>query len=80
MEGAAGITVPREETIPQWDNPREEQQEDDMHEVRKRRIQHFSQQINNSPGALSVDSYSSADNGQSNSSINNGVNDKEEKH
>jgi len=31
--------------MPKWEDPREEEHTDEMHEVRKRRIQHFSQQL-----------------------------------
>ncbi|XP_035825186.1 E3 ubiquitin-protein ligase synoviolin B isoform X2 [Aplysia californica] len=49
VEGAVGGAPAKEEDIPKWENPREEGHEDEMHEVRKRRLQHFSQQ-NSSPG------------------------------
>ncbi|KAH9519010.1 E3 ubiquitin-protein ligase synoviolin B [Bulinus truncatus] len=41
--GAAAEASPKEEVIPPWENFRDEGHEDDMHEVRKRRLQHFSQ-------------------------------------
>ena len=42
LEGAVGFTPPTEDSIPEWDDPREEQHEDELHEVRKRRLQKFS--------------------------------------
>merc|ERR1711963_348054 len=39
-EGAVGGT---EEVIPKWEDPREEGHSDEMHEVRKRRLERFSQ-------------------------------------
>ena len=48
-EGAVGGT---EEVIPKWEDPREEGHSDEMHEVRKRRLEHFSQQLS-SEGASS---------------------------
>ena len=41
-EGAVGGS---DEVIPKWEDPREEANSDEMHEVRKRRLEHFSQQL-----------------------------------
>ncbi|GFR62737.1 E3 ubiquitin-protein ligase synoviolin [Elysia marginata] len=41
-KGATGSS-PKEAEIPKWSDPREEEHTDEMHEVRKRRLQHFSQ-------------------------------------
>ncbi|XP_041351997.1 E3 ubiquitin-protein ligase synoviolin B-like isoform X2 [Gigantopelta aegis] len=41
IEGAVGFTAPTEDSIPEWEDPREEQHEDELHEVRKRRLQKF---------------------------------------
>jgi len=41
-EGAVGGS---DEVIPKWEDPREEAHSDEMHEVRKRRLEHFSQQL-----------------------------------
>nr|KAG5704224.1 hypothetical protein BaRGS_012512 [Batillaria attramentaria] len=43
LEGATGFTAPREMEVPEWEDPREEEHEDEMHEVRRRRLQRFSQ-------------------------------------
>lgn len=43
-KGATGFLQPEKE-IPKWSDPREEEHTDEMHEVRKRRLQHFSQQL-----------------------------------
>ncbi|RUS85478.1 hypothetical protein EGW08_006754 [Elysia chlorotica] len=48
---AAGLSQ-KEEEIPKWSNPREEEHSDEMHEVRKRRLQHFSQQLDTSSSGL----------------------------
>ncbi|KAK6182295.1 hypothetical protein SNE40_010009 [Patella caerulea] len=40
--GATGFTVTKEEIIPEWHDPRKEEEEEDLHEVRKRRLQKFS--------------------------------------
>ncbi|KAK3093274.1 hypothetical protein FSP39_013536 [Pinctada imbricata] len=44
LEGATGYTPPKEEIIPEWDDPEKEEHEDSMHEIRRRRIQKFEQQ------------------------------------
>ncbi|KAK7104456.1 E3 ubiquitin-protein ligase synoviolin A-like isoform X1 [Littorina saxatilis] len=41
LEGATGYTPPQE--VPAWEDPREEEHEDELHEVRRRRLQRFSQ-------------------------------------
>lgn len=43
VEGASGYTPPKEEMIPAWVDPHEESHMDDLHEVRRRRLQKFSQ-------------------------------------
>jgi hypothetical protein len=47
LEGATGYTPPKEEEIPQWEDPSKEEHEDEMHEVRRRRLQKFAQESNN---------------------------------
>jgi hypothetical protein len=41
LEGATGYTPPPQD-VPAWEDPREEEHEDELHEVRRRRLQHFS--------------------------------------
>ena len=41
LEGATGFTPPME--VPAWVDPQEEEHEDELHEVRRRRLQRFSQ-------------------------------------
>ncbi|XP_064600380.1 E3 ubiquitin-protein ligase synoviolin A-like [Liolophura sinensis] len=43
VKGASGYTPPKEEMIPAWVDPHEENHVDDLHEVRRRRLQKFSQ-------------------------------------
>ncbi|KAI8784320.1 E3 ubiquitin-protein ligase synoviolin B [Biomphalaria glabrata] len=62
VSGASGFTAPREEIIPAWENPREEGHEDDMHEVRKRRLQHFTQQLQASYSTPTLCSNGNSDN------------------
>lgn len=59
LPGATGVTESSEELIPHWENPREEGHEDEMHEVRKRRLEHFSQQLNTSYSSTTLDSSNS---------------------
>lgn len=48
LEGATGYTPSKDETIPKWDDPAQEEHEDEMHEVRRRRLERFNQEnINN---------------------------------
>lgn len=43
LEGAVGYTLPKEEFIPEWSDPREEESEDhELSEIRRRRVQRFS--------------------------------------
>ncbi|XP_033730673.1 E3 ubiquitin-protein ligase synoviolin B-like [Pecten maximus] len=44
LEGATGFSPAKEETIPSWEDPHEEEHNDEMHEVRKRRLQKFTQE------------------------------------
>ncbi|OWF45465.1 E3 ubiquitin-protein ligase synoviolin B-like [Mizuhopecten yessoensis] len=44
LEGATGFSPAKEETIPAWEDPHEEEHNDEMHEVRKRRLQKFTQE------------------------------------
>lgn len=43
LQGATGYTPPSEELIPEWIDPTTEEHEDEQHEVRRRRLQKFSQ-------------------------------------
>ncbi|XP_052058683.1 E3 ubiquitin-protein ligase synoviolin B-like [Mytilus californianus] len=43
LEGATGYTPPTEEMIPSWEDPSQEEHEDEQHEVRRRRLEKFSQ-------------------------------------
>ena len=54
-KGASGLPQ-REEDIPKWSNPRDEEHSDEMHEVRKRRLQHFAQQNDATNSSSSLDS------------------------
>ncbi|CAG5125681.1 unnamed protein product, partial [Candidula unifasciata] len=54
LEGATGITLPKEISIHEWENSREDEREDEMNEVRKRRLQHFAQQKDNGSTHASV--------------------------
>ncbi|BFZ07996.1 hypothetical protein BsWGS_11035 [Bradybaena similaris] len=76
LEGATGITLPKEVSIPEWEHSREDEHDDDMQEVRKRRLQHFSQQKNNGNTHTSV-SLPNGDNDSSN--VDGNVGDKKEK-
>ena len=50
LEGAVGYTPQKEETIPEWHNPREEEPEnDELHELRRRRLERFSSADSGSP-------------------------------
>ncbi|KAK3594629.1 hypothetical protein CHS0354_013254 [Potamilus streckersoni] len=42
LEGATGYTSPKEEMIPAWNDPKDEEHSDEMDEVRRRRLHHFS--------------------------------------
>lgn len=44
LEGATGFTPPKEEVIPDWEDPTKEEHEDEMHEIRRRRLQKFDQE------------------------------------
>lgn len=44
LEGATGFSPAKEEIIPSWEDPHEEEHNDEMHEVRKRRLQKFTQE------------------------------------
>lgn len=44
LEGATGFTPPKEEVIPDWEDPNKEEHEDEMHEIRRRRLQKFDQE------------------------------------
>lgn len=44
LEGATGFTPPKEEVIPDWEDPAKEEHEDEMHEIRRRRLQKFDQE------------------------------------
>ena len=43
LQGATGYTPQKEEMIPEWIDPTQEEHEDEQHEVRRRRLQKFSQ-------------------------------------
>ena len=43
LEGATGFSPPPED-IPPWDDPTQEEFKDELHEVRRRRLQRFSQE------------------------------------
>lgn len=68
--------MPKEVSIPEWEHSREDEHDDEMHEVRKRRLQHFSQQKNNGTTHASV-SLPNGDNDSSN--VDGNVSDKKEK-
>ncbi|XP_048736312.1 E3 ubiquitin-protein ligase synoviolin-like [Ostrea edulis] len=53
LEGATGYTPPKEEEIPQWEDPSKEEHEDEMHEVRRRRLQKFAQEQNQTSDSTS---------------------------
>lgn len=42
LEGATGYSPPKDEMIPEWTDPSEDTRLDELHEVRKRRLQKFS--------------------------------------
>ncbi|KAL8623699.1 hypothetical protein ACOMHN_004764 [Nucella lapillus] len=44
LKGARGEGVQPPKEVRQWADPREEEHEDEMHEVRRRRLQRFSQE------------------------------------
>ena len=49
IEGAAGYTPPKEEMIPEWEDPSKEEHRDEADEVRRRRLERFlSDSSNNS--------------------------------
>lgn len=41
LEGATGYSPPKEELIPEWDDPTKEEHGDEMDEVRRRRLEKF---------------------------------------
>ncbi|XP_022330596.2 E3 ubiquitin-protein ligase synoviolin-like [Crassostrea virginica] len=47
LEGATGFTPPKDEVMPEWNDPAREEHEDEMHEIRRRRLQKFAQEQNN---------------------------------
>ena len=42
LEGAVGYSEPKVEYIPEWTDPRNEEETDEMHEMRRRRLARFS--------------------------------------
>ncbi|KAL5008820.1 hypothetical protein ScPMuIL_014401 [Solemya velum] len=46
LDGAVGYTPPKEEFIPEWDDPRNEEHQDELHKIRHRRLQRFSEDNN----------------------------------
>lgn len=44
LEGATGFSGPKEMDLPAWEDPREDEHEDELHEVRRRRLERFSQE------------------------------------
>ena len=42
LEGAVGYSEPNVEFIPEWTDPRNEEETDEMHEMRRRRLARFS--------------------------------------
>ena len=41
LEGAMGYTPPKEEMIPEWEDPSKEEHRDEADEVRRRRLERF---------------------------------------
>ena len=41
LEGAAGYTPPKEEMIPEWEDPTKEEHKDEADEIRRRRLERF---------------------------------------
>ncbi|XP_061165270.1 E3 ubiquitin-protein ligase synoviolin-like [Saccostrea echinata] len=49
LEGATGYSPPKEEEMPEWEDPAKEEFADEMHEIRRRRLQKFAQEQKDTP-------------------------------
>ncbi|XP_013400615.1 E3 ubiquitin-protein ligase synoviolin A [Lingula anatina] len=60
--GATGFSpVKKEELIPKWEDPSLEEESDEMHEIRRRRLQKFSSQTDTDKSKTKIDDYDNLD-------------------